>query len=199
MFKFARTECPDYLATCWERLGLQFQRAKTRNPSYKFQWYAPFRYEETLQRLATMTNNHCAFCDGGDLGAVSRRTIEHFRPKSDFQTIAYQWENLYLCCDQCQSQKLEDFDDGLLVGDQSDYEFQTYFMVDYAAGTIEPNPGATLAEQARARVTIDLYGLNLDVRNQSRKRELKRYQQRIPEEDLLEDFSYRYYLADAEE
>jgi uncharacterized protein (TIGR02646 family) len=198
MFKFTRPECPDYLADCWEQLGDRFATNRLLNSKYRFDWTAAFRYSETLEHLIQMTQGHCAFCDGGDLGAVSRKTIEHFRPKSTFHHLAYKWENLYPCCDRCQSEKLEKFHEILLVGDEDGYEFDKYFMVDYSAGTLTPNPLANPADQRRAQITIDLYGLNLEVRNLNRKKELKRYLRRDPEVDILDDFSYRYFLADAE-
>ncbi|WHP32770.1 hypothetical protein QMG90_07670 [Trabulsiella odontotermitis] len=199
MYSFERTPCPDYLAECWEALGAQFDTAKQQNPAYQFYWYAAFRYEDTRKLLNQMTAGHCAFCDGGDLGALSRETIEHFRPKSrsEFRRIAFQWENLYPCCDQCQSVKREDFDDRLLVADAQGYRFEDYFIVDYQTGEIQPNPLASADNQDRAALTLDFYGLNIAVRKHCRKKELKRYHQRDPEEDVIDDFSYRYFLMDA--
>jgi len=49
-----------------------------------------------------MTQAHCAFCDG-QIGAESRETVEHFRPKGLFPELAYAWDNLFPCCDLCQS------------------------------------------------------------------------------------------------
>ncbi|WP_318373019.1 hypothetical protein [Enterobacter sp.] len=142
MYPFLRPECPDYLKNCWEILGLRYEQAKQQNPKYNFTWYADFRYEETGKKLTAMTKGHCAFCDGGHLGVMNRETIEHFRPKSrtEFHRVAYQWENLYPCCDRCQSEKGEQYED---------------------------------------------------------KQELKRYLQRDKDKDVLDDFSYRYFLMDS--
>ncbi|WP_318388819.1 hypothetical protein [Enterobacter sp.] len=199
MYPFTRPECPEYLSKCWEALGLQYKAAKSKNPKYKFAWYADFRYDETRKLLTTMTKGHCAFCDGGDLGAMSRETLEHFRPKSrqEFYHLAYQWENLYPCCDRCQSEKLEKYDDALLIADAADYIFEDYFMVDYSTGEIQPNAIASASNQYRASRTIEIYGLNVDARKTIRKKELKRYLQRDEATDFLDDFSYRYFLRDA--
>lgn len=199
MFAFERPACPGYLSGCWEELGLRYEAAKAENESYKFQWTARFRYEDTRQLLNEMTQGHCAFCDGGELGAMSRETIEHFKPKSraEFRRFAYQWENLYPCCDQCQSQKREDFDEQLLVADERGYQFDDYFIVDYVNGELQPNPLATDENQRRAQITLELYGLNIAIRLQCRKKELRRYRQRDRDEDVLDDFSYRYFLMDA--
>lgn len=196
MYPFTRSACPDYLVDHWQPMGIRFQNAVGRNPRYKFIWYAKFRKDESLQHLLAMTKGHCAFCDGANLGAESRKTIEHFRPKSMFHTIAYQWENLYPCCDQCQSAKREHFDEGLLVGDQADYTFERYFSVDYLTGALLPNPIADELDQQRAAVTINLYGLNLEERKAARKFQRRLYESRS-QDMVLDDFSYRFYLMDA--
>lgn len=199
MYPFIRPVCPDYLIECWEALGLRYEVAKQKDPKYKFVWFADFQYDQTRELLLAMTNNHCAFCDGGDLGAMSRETLEHFRPKSrpEFHRLAYQWENLYPCCDRCQSEKLEKYDDALLIADEAGYAFEDYFIADYLTGEIKPNPLASAENQLRAEATIKLYGLNVGPRTTIRKKELKRYLQRDPDTDILDDFSYRYFLLDA--
>lgn len=196
MYKFVREDAPLYLVTCWETLTRNFIAAKTRNPRYRFIWYKKFKYENTLSLLFNMTKGHCAFCDGGNIGAESRKTIEHFRPKSSFQELAYKWENLYPCCDQCQSQKRERFDFALLIPDDVNYQFNNYFIANYHTGEIEPSGFASEDAQQRARVTIEHYGLNLPERKTSRKRERRRYYQRDTETDIKDDFSYRYFLDD---
>ena len=199
MYPFLRPECPDYLKNCWEILGLRYEQAKQQNPKYNFTWYADFRYDETRKKLTAMTKGHCAFCDGGHLGVMSRETVEHFRPKSrkEFHRVAYQWENLYPCCDRCQSEKGEQYEDVLLIADEEGYVFNDYFMVDYVTGELLPNPLASAANQYRAERTIKLYGLNVDQRPAVRKQELKRYLQRDKDKDVLDDFSYRYFLMDS--
>lgn len=199
MYPFTRPKCPDYLLECWEALGIKYEEAKKQNPKYAFCWYANFRYEDTRKLLTDMTQGHCAFCDGGDLGAMSRETLEHFRPKSrkEFYRLAYQWENLYPCCDRCQSEKLEKYEDALLIADSAGFVFNDYFMVDYSTGEILPNPNASIVNQHRATRTIEIYGLNVDQRKNIRKKELRRYLQRDKQTDVLDDFSYRYFLMDA--
>lgn len=199
MFPFIRPKCPDHLINCWEELGVNYENAKKDNSKYNFTWYASFRYKETRELLVEMTKGHCAFCDSGDLGAASRETLEHFRPKSrkEFYRLAYKWENLYPCCDRCQSEKLEKYDDLLLIADEEGYDFNDFFMVDYTTGEILPNYLASPLNQSRAAKTIEIYGLNVDPRKATRKKELKRYMQRDKDNDLLDDFSYRYFLMDA--
>ncbi len=196
MYKFIRDEIPPHLSACWQKLTTRFLAAKAKNPKYKFQWYSAFQYDYMLSLLFDMTQGHCAFCDGGDIGAESRKTIEHFYPKSDYQELAYKWENLYPCCDQCQSQKLERYDPLLLAPDDVGYRFDDYFTVNYRTGAIEPSRFVDSVAQERARITIEHYGLDIEERRKSRQKELKRYLQRDGEVDIKDDFSYRYFLSD---
>ncbi|MCM7566776.1 hypothetical protein [Enterobacter asburiae] len=199
MYPFTRPKCPEYLQECWEILGEKYAEAKRNNPKYNFCWYKDFRYENTRELLTAMTKGHCAFCDGGNLGAISRQTLEHFRPKSreEFYRLAYQWENLYPCCDRCQSEKLEKYEDALLIADAEGFVFNDFFMVDYSTGEVLPNLMASTDNQHRASRTIEIYGLNVEERKIIRKKELKRYLQRDEQTDFLDDFSYRYFLMDA--
>ena len=138
-----------------------------------------------------MTQEHCAFCDGR-IGTESRETVEHFRPKSEFPNLAYTWHNLFPCCDLCQSQKLEKFDEALLKPDAADYRFEEYFIANYKTGELEPLPNAPTEIKRRAEVTIDLYGLKLPTRNKARLREWERFV-RDPQA-CLDDYNYRFFL-----
>jgi len=139
-----------------------------------------------------MTQAHCAFCDG-PVGVESRETVEHFRPKSRFPELAYQWENLFPCCDMCQSKKLERFDPALLKPDEADYAFERYFVANYLTGKVEPLPGLDDTTKKRAEVTIAMYGLNIEARKIARIREWESYcRDAAP---CLDDYSYRFFLA----
>ncbi len=138
-----------------------------------------------------MTQQHCAFCDG-PIGSESRETVEHFRPKSQFPELAYAWDNLFPCCDLCQNNKLEKFDEALLKPDGQDYIFQQYFIVNYHTGEIEPSPQADQAEQQRAKITLEIYGLNLANRKTMRLREWRFYTNEA--NPIIDDYHYRYFL-----
>lgn len=195
MRKVERSAQPDCLrdnAGVWAQ---EYVAAREKNAKHKFTWRNDGCYQTIRRTLTDMTQHHCAFCDGL-IGAESRETIEHFRPKSNFPALAYQWDNLFPCCDVCQSQKLEKFDDGLLKPDTAEYAFNRYFICNYETGELQANPQASETDQARANRTLNLYGLNLPQRQASRQRELKQYSRR-DEVDLIDDFSYRYFLEDA--
>lgn len=192
MHKLVRPEAPPCLCEQCMAWTEEFVAARRANPAHGFTWRSPGCYDEIRARLLAMSLRHCAFCDGL-LGTQSRKTVEHFRPKSVFPEQAYAWDNLYPCCDVCQAAKRESFDEALLRPDSGDYRFDAYFMVNFRTGELEPHPGACDAARQRAAVTIGLYGLNTPERNHDRRRVLAHFG-RDPQ-PCLDDYPYRFALA----
>ena len=200
MRRQTRPPIPEVLQKHGERWTRQWIDLREKNPSAKFSWYqaeGKTAREWLLPELQHMTQGHCAFCDCFPLDDRSQEPIEHFKPKSDpqFYADAYAWENLYYCCDRCQSNKGERWDDRLLRPDTADYAFDRYFMFDYTTGQIKANCLASAPDQARATVTIELYGLDLTEKRRSRCLELRKWQ-RSSERDL-DEWGYRDFLDPA--
>ncbi len=126
-----------------------------------------------LVPLRSMTDEHCAYCDGFPFD-MSLESIEHFRPKATFRELAFDWGNLFLACDHCNSAKTRSesggFEDALLKPDLPDYSFHRYFIVDFATGEVLVNPAAAPPDQARARHSIDALGWNDISRTRHRRR-----------------------------
>jgi uncharacterized protein (TIGR02646 family) len=159
MMKSVRPPAPQWLLDNYEKWGRQY-RDKRANPDKKnkFQWAAYCRQKVNvllMPLLRDMTQKHCSFCDC----RLRRETIEHFRPVSKYPLEAYLWDNLFICCFDCQD-KYDEYDDKLLKPDAADYEFRRYFFYDFATGEIRPNKRANALDQERAETTIRLYKLN---------------------------------------
>lgn len=155
---------------------------------------------ETRKRLFEASGDRCAFCDGL-MKITSKATVEHFRPKSQFQNLKAVWSNLFPCCDQCQSAKLEKFDEALLKPDKPSYRFFRYFLCNYRNGKIEIDPNATPEEQRSAAITTQIYGLNATERCNARLRERRNWlavaQQNDPNtlaQAELDDWQFRFFL-----
>jgi uncharacterized protein (TIGR02646 family) len=197
MRKQTRPPIPKILAEHGPEWSRQWTDLRARNPSASFQWYqtgGKTAREWLLPDLKSMTQDHCAFCDSFPLDDRSKEPIEHFKPKSDprFYAEAYGWENLYYCCDRCQSSKGEQWDDRLLRPDAADYAFERYFLFDYTTGEIKPNCVASPADQECARVTISLYGLDRGPKRRARCLELRKWQR--SDERRLDEWAYRDFL-----
>ncbi len=172
--KLHRPGSPDWLTSKYEQWGLKYEANKLANPSHKFAWrqHQGERINTLLlPLLIEMTSDHCSFCDGFPMRSFGGNSIEHFKPKSNprYYRFAYQWDNLFLSCPVCQGKKHEDFDDALLKPDELDYDFSRYFVFDLSTGIINPSPAGNEEEKKCAKITIDIYGLNLFDRPETRR------------------------------
>lgn len=194
MKSFKRSNAPDWLLKNWVKWGERFkQKLDSQSKKNEFTWYVynKVKVNQLLYPiLRELTQNHCSFCDGFPLQQTGE-TIEHFKPKSKFPLLSYQWENLYISCHNCQ-QKLDEFNNSLLQPDEIDYEFSEYFIYNYASGEIKENPAKSLLNQQKAKETIRIYRLNDFGRPEDRKRVFKQFiDSKNPE---IDDFAYRFML-----
>jgi uncharacterized protein (TIGR02646 family) len=195
MIKFTRSAAPKCLKK-YKQWGREY--AAKQPP--RFYWHRHQNrsvHNILLEELEKLTANHCTFCDGYPLGAQSRQTIEHFRPKSKYPKLAYVWHNLFLCCDVCQNAKGENYDKKLLKPDAIGYEFNRYFKIKAKTGEIVINPTASAHDQERAKITIEIYELNRFVRKSSRIKQLQlkymfKYRKRGISNDELNNLAYRF-------
>ena len=186
-----RGPVPKFLGENYRKWGKRFAKRLATHKKAVFNWptYRKQNVGLLLRRLLIeLSFNHCAYCDGYPLGETSLQTLDHFRPKSRFPLLALVWHNLFLCCDICQNAKREHFERRLLKPDRKDYLFDTYFMIDFRAGKLMPNPSASMVDQDRAAYTIALLDLNRRERCKSRLAHLSLNRQ----DYQLEDLPYRY-------
>ena len=117
---FVRTAVPEVLLLKGDRWAQQWVARRERNPNATFTWYQhenKSAREWLLPLLRDMTDGHCSFCDSFPLEGQSNEPIEHFRPKSNFPCLAFEWGNLYYCCEKCQTSKQEEWSEELLAPD----------------------------------------------------------------------------------
>lgn len=197
MIKITRSPIPGFLAANAAQWNTDFVQRRTANPKYQFSWcsYQNKPVNEHLEPiLLEMTARHCAFCDGYELGGNIKPTIEHFRPKSRFPSLAYEWANLFPACHYCQ-EKRDEFDEKLLKPDEDDYAFERYFYFENNTGELIPNPQATPADQERAAKTIELYRLNGSERRticSLRQRCVKQFRAGLYPPNEITMYPYRY-------
>ncbi len=141
MMKLIRSNAPQWLSDNWERWSKSYRsKLEDNNRDNNFVWATHEREKvnhKLLPLLRTMTKDHCSFCDGFPMQSRIGDTIEHFKPKTKFPLESYKWENLFLCCSNCQK-KNEDFDEKLLKPDDVKYEFSKYFDYNYQTGELKP-------------------------------------------------------------
>lgn len=197
MRAFKRAAEPAVLQENGEKWGDDWAVRKAKDPSAKFHWHEQGGKNVNkilLSPLKAQTQEHCSFCDSYPVSPPGTETIEHFHPKGEFPKLAYTWDNLYFCCNFCQQQKGEKFDEALLRPDAEGYDFNRYFRWSYTRGRLLPNEDAGTEDQERARVTINLYRLN-DGHPKNRLRE--RHRRAKDEGSPLDSFAYRNFVENA--
>ena len=65
-----------------------------------------YRQSDVLEALFDMYNGCCCYCEG-PVGEQSYSRIEHRRPKSKFPEETFEWNNLHLVCEICNTKKLD--------------------------------------------------------------------------------------------
>lgn len=114
-------------------------------------------YKALKNELRNISEGHCSFCDGFPLNDTSRQTIEHYYPKKSFLEKTYEWENLFYCCDNCQSFSYSDnpFRYTLKPDDES-YNFEEHFWFDPYDGQLKP----LRDDDLNAKLFLKRYGIN---------------------------------------
>lgn len=201
MQKMVRPDCPQCLQDKSSEWNQAYCARREDNPAAGFRW--PQWQGEPVNHilrveLSAATQGHCSYCDGGfPMGSASRDTIDHFRPKETFCAEAFDWGNLYLCCDCCQQCKGSRYSDKLLRPDADDFDFFHYFYLKHRNGEIDVSPLLTDAEQReQARQTIRIFGLNKNGRPYARLAELQKYSALTAAQQIerLDTYNYRFIL-----
>jgi uncharacterized protein (TIGR02646 family) len=202
MRNFLRGNSPAFLRRKWRTWGIRYDTNKRRNLGFVFQWatYNGRKVNTLLKpHLAEQTDGHCSFCDNFPIRS-REDSIDHFKPKSrpSYYLLAYQWENLYYCCQNCQQYKREQFNQYLLRPDAVYYSFEHYFIYSFNTNEIEPNPALTNNDRRKAETTISILGLNDEGHIAARRISLERYygQINLGIEIFINDFPYRYTIIE---
>lgn len=69
-----------------------------------------YNQADVKEQLRTETNGKCMYCESF-IGAIAYEHIEHFKPKSKYPHLTFEWSNLGLACPKCNTNKLNDFDE----------------------------------------------------------------------------------------
>lgn len=189
----------------WQKWGEEFKeyqdtKNKKETKGQAFSWRESIK-TSLLQELEDQTNEHCSFCDGYPIGTESLEPVEHYQPKAEFPLLAYQWENLFYCCDKCNSEANKTAFEFTLKPDQVDYEFETYFYFDSFTGRLEVLENLeTEAPNKYQKATkfLERYGINTPKRTKAREHlinDIQNFFQNLSnptDQRKRKDFKYRY-------
>jgi len=94
------SEIPDSLSN--ESFRNHFDKFKEKQVSVSGKYYAA---DDVLAKLKVLYNNKCAYCETKEY----KPEIEHYRPKSKYPLLAYEWSNLLPACHACNQSKSSHF------------------------------------------------------------------------------------------
>lgn len=113
-------------------------------------------YAEAKPHLIERMGSYCSYCGIRlDLGLA----VEHVQPKARYAAQALDWTNLLLACDNCNSIK-GDQDPPPLTVFWPDTDNTARALMWGAGGQVQVAQGLSIGDQARARATIALTGLD---------------------------------------
>jgi uncharacterized protein (TIGR02646 family) len=121
--------------------------------------------------LNNLTQGHCSFCDGYPF-SMSKETIEHYYPKAEFKEKTYKWENLFICCDKCQSNANKVRFEYTLKPDDNDYLFDYYFWFNAENGEINILENLSIDKKNKANAFLNRYGINSNTKVLSARKRL---------------------------
>ena len=83
--------------------------------------------EETLSNLKDMYAGYCSYCEV-DVESVAYGHIEHFRPKSIYPNLMFDYNNLHYVCPKCNQNKGYKFDEKMIDPSFDNPEEHIYFV-----------------------------------------------------------------------
>lgn len=112
MIKLTKTSKPNILvknAVTWTNELMNYVKNGSDIPDSVKNRY---NQQEIKDALKQETSGKCMYCESS-IGAVSYPHIEHFRPKASYPEKTFEWENLGLGCQICNTSKNDVFDEAL--------------------------------------------------------------------------------------
>ncbi len=177
-----KVEKPDCLKEKLVEWTEHYIKKRKVNKNYWYwQKYNSKKVEHILTPiLSELTNFHCSYCGIFPLKQdVGGRSIDHFKPKSKYPNLAFEWTNLFIACPVCQNIKGSKFPEDIepLKFDNCHYDFDYWFEIDWTIDKnhIIPNKDRSKQEQEKAKETIDWLGLNNGDKPESRFIELQKF------------------------
>ncbi|MCE2501093.1 MAG: TIGR02646 family protein [Dehalococcoidia bacterium] len=132
----------------------------------------------------------CGYCErrcGNEEGHQGSRspTVDHFRPRSQYPELTYEWTNWIFSCRQCNVEYKQDKWPSSGYVDPCASEMaerpERYFDYDHSTGELVPKPGLPFDAQDKARNTVEDLGLNERDLRFSRIRWIERFRDELSE------------------
>jgi len=127
---------PDYReflrrATAFERLEINSRRRRAGFSAFAPHIQFPAIWGKQKEIIAAMSYRKCVYCEGA-INAPRAAHVEHFKPKSLFPALAYEWTNYFLGCPGCNGAKSDKWPErgGYIRPDRGDPSRHFLFLED---------------------------------------------------------------------
>jgi len=97
------------------------------NKKYDKKYDNYYKKNDIKQLLKTIYNKKCAYCEKSILDNTP--PIEHYRPKSVYYWLAFSWDNLLLCCEECNRSKSDKFEFNGDIAEFKDTDLQNIHIL----------------------------------------------------------------------
>jgi uncharacterized protein (TIGR02646 family) len=101
---------------------------------------------KSKKALAEMSHQKCAYCES-PINAERSAAVEHYKPKSLFPLLAYDWDNYFLGCGGCNGAKSDKWPAGgraYVRPDEGDPSALFVFWEDGSMAAVQPGGNADL-------------------------------------------------------
>lgn len=169
MIRIMKAPKPDVLvknAEAWTKVVLDQLKAGTL-PSESQK--SRYRHREIKEALIAETFGKCAYCES-KLRHITYGDVEHIVPKSTDPAKTFEWENLTLACDVCNTNKADHFEDHADLVDPYSVDPEEHLI--FAGANILPKPGS--APGLATESTLKLNRLELLERRSEKLMQLNR-------------------------
>jgi uncharacterized protein (TIGR02646 family) len=151
---------------------------------------------EIWEALQAMQLDRCAYCESKITDP--KKHIEHFRLRSLFPKLTFDWSNLFGSCnnkEHCGKHKdnQQHKPDDLIKPDAEDPEKLLLFVVD---GTVTIRSNLAPEDQQRAQETIRVFNLNTASLINQRKQAAQGYVSLSEDKSVFSDAEWREYIND---
>lgn len=123
-------------------------------------------FEKDLRKVF---HSNCGYCE-----EICRGEVDHFRPKSRFPHLVYEWTNWVYSCHSCNGSKLDKWPNGGHVdpcASNPQNLAEAYFDFDLLTAEVLPRSTLTGPKSRRARITI--HNLDLNAYHHLKKRQAR--------------------------
>jgi uncharacterized protein (TIGR02646 family) len=153
----------------WVDRGPEPGRIQSVRSRYTPRWVAHYRnqtvpkpsdsrWRDFLNDLSPVFFGLCGYCE-----EPCRGEVDHFRPKSKFPELVYQWSNWVFACHSCNSVKKEKWPPGGFIDPcarSRSARPENLFDFDVRTGAVKPKDGLSPAQRKKAMQTRDALDLN---------------------------------------